>query len=38
VQGALLIGILAVVVFAFGPIRSKFAEGGKLAVDRSWRR
>ena len=32
VQGALLIGILSVVVFAFQPIRSKFAEGSKLAV------
>jgi len=32
VQGALLIGVLTVVVLAWGPIRSKFAEGSKLAV------
>ncbi|QLH38398.1 MAG: GntP family permease [Defluviicoccus sp.] len=32
VQGALLLGVVFVVITAFGPIRSKFAEGSKLAV------
>ncbi len=32
VEGALLIGILAVFVFAFGTLRRKFAEGSKSAI------
>jgi H+/gluconate symporter-like permease len=32
VEGALLLGIVAVVLFAFGPIRERFAEGSKAAV------
>jgi H+/gluconate symporter-like permease len=32
VEGALLVGILAVLVFAFKPVSSKFAEGTKAAV------
>jgi H+/gluconate symporter-like permease len=32
VEGALLLGILAVVVFAFRPLKDRFAEGSKAAV------
>jgi H+/gluconate symporter-like permease len=32
VEGALLLGILTVVVFAFGPLKQRFAEGSKTAV------
>jgi H+/gluconate symporter-like permease len=32
VEGALLLGILTVVVFAFGPIKERFAEGSKTAI------
>ncbi|HET9652946.1 MAG TPA: GntP family permease [Usitatibacter sp.] len=32
VEGALLLGILAVVVFAFRPLKERFAEGSKSAV------
>jgi len=32
VEGALLLGILTVVVFAFGTLRDRFAEGSKAAV------
>src|SRR5215471_1291444 len=32
VEGALLLGILTVVAFAFGPIKERFAEGSKAAV------
>ncbi len=32
VQGALLVGILAVIVMAWRPVRQKFAEGSKTAV------
>jgi H+/gluconate symporter-like permease len=32
VEGALIAGILTVVVFAFRPVTQKFAEGGKAAV------
>ena len=32
VEGALLLGILAVVVFAFGTLKDRFAEGSKAAV------
>jgi H+/gluconate symporter-like permease len=32
VEGALLLGILTVVVFAFGRIRARFADGSKAAV------
>jgi H+/gluconate symporter-like permease len=32
VEAALLLGILAVVVFAFGPLKDRFAEGSKAAV------
>ena len=32
VEGALLLGILTVVVFAFGTLKERFAEGSKAAV------
>jgi H+/gluconate symporter-like permease len=32
VEGALLIGILSIVVFAFEPVRRKFGEGSKAAI------
>jgi H+/gluconate symporter-like permease len=32
VEGALLLGILTVVAFAFGPLKQRFAEGSKTAV------
>jgi H+/gluconate symporter-like permease len=32
VEGALVLGILSVVVFAFGAIRDRFAEGSKTAI------
>ena len=32
VQGALLLGIITVVVFAFKPIKERFAEGSKTAI------
>ena len=32
VEGALLLGILTVVVLAFGPIKERFAEGSKAAI------
>ena len=32
VEGALLVGILSVFVFAFSPLRKKFAEGSKAAI------
>ena len=32
VEGALLLGILTVVVFAFRPLKERFAEGSKAAV------
>jgi H+/gluconate symporter-like permease len=32
VQGALLVGILVTIAFAFRPIRERFADGSKLAV------
>jgi H+/gluconate symporter-like permease len=32
VEGALLLGILTVVAFAFGPLKERFAEGSKAAV------
>ncbi|MGH8471324.1 MAG: GntP family permease, partial [Gammaproteobacteria bacterium] len=32
VEGALLLGILTVLIFAFGPVSKKFAEGSKAAI------
>jgi H+/gluconate symporter-like permease len=32
VEGALLLGILTVVAFAFGPLKARFADGSKAAV------